>query len=323
VADGANAVCGFHSNSGLFVVKAASTILAGEQIRISFTNSTESRFFSHYGYLHADGSTSTMASIAVFHKVLSMDLSISQEANNTAQWLKRQRADKELQSSLIPYLQYDDGYETCVDPNTSPREQVELKRLKWEHLIRVANLQKRWLFALDPRQSRSSSGRGSIVGEADASGATTAATTATTAAAAAAAAASKVRPTYSANTHRAATAIHPPEFDPDFYITMPLLVDTCRIMVLTNSDYNGNVIGFIREALEYEDEVFSPPVTSPDLEYRTLHCVKRLAGLALESYPASSIAQEKANWIKLNRQEFQSRDWNLSHLRLGEMQVSS
>jgi hypothetical protein len=315
VADGANAVCSFHPNSGLFVVKAASTIQAGEQIRISFTNSTESRFFSHYGYLHADSATSTMASIAVFHKVLSMDLSISQEANNTARWLKRQRANKEFLSSLIPYLQYDDGYETCVDPNTSPQEQVELKRLKWEHLVRVANLQKRWLFALDPRQPRISSV--SSVGEADASGATTAADTT-------AAATSKVRPTYSVNTHRAATAVHPPEFDPELRITMPQLVDTCRIMVLTNSDYNGNVVGFIREALEYyKDDVFPPPVTSPDLEYRTLHCVKRLAGLALESYPASSITQEKANWIKLNQQEFQSRDWNWSHLRLGEMQVSN
>jgi hypothetical protein len=56
--------------------------------------------------------------------------------------------DPDLREQMIYYLQYDDGYEECLDVESSDPLVVEFKRIKPEHLIRAANDPRRWLMSV-------------------------------------------------------------------------------------------------------------------------------------------------------------------------------
>lgn len=54
---------------------------------------------------------------------------------------------------MLRYLQYVDGYESCVEPRQE--EAWELKKLKFRYLVLIANLSSRWTVSMPPRDQES------------------------------------------------------------------------------------------------------------------------------------------------------------------------
>lgn len=86
------------------------------------------------------------------------------------------------------------------------------------------------------------------------------------------------------------------------------LFETCRLITLTHTDYNGSL------------QIDRMLPTRDALEFRTLMCVARMASTALSRFRVS-IDDQLETVAQLNVDAFQTPDWTIAHLRLGEMQT--
>ena len=101
--------------------------------------------FSQYGFIPADGTGTSVASLNVHH-----DISLVGGVMSSA---KMSTSLPQLEK-LMPYLQYDYGYPECITKDTHPKS-FELKRLKLRYLQLIAQDRAFWVLPLPPRNSDS------------------------------------------------------------------------------------------------------------------------------------------------------------------------
>ena len=110
------------------------------------------------------------------------------------------------------------------------------------------------------------------------------------------------------------------------------LVSTCRLLALTNNDYEGQASTVLEEVLANNSaESFVVERQHDALEYRAASCIFRLVDMMLWRYPStakkdmdllSSTPQhdmERSEQI-VHRPLFGGKEWTTAHVRLGEMQ---
>jgi hypothetical protein len=288
-----NVVYNYHSEKQAFVISAKSSISPQWELMNSYGKFSDAHLFAKFGFVNGDGSGHTQASIALFHRPL--DVQISQEFSLIPNKITNGDNDdgSELSSPMekIPdfqrldikrYLMYDDGYDDCVQKDLHP-EAFRLKRLKWLHLANIANDPDFWIATLRPRAPESRSRKSSDLLIAEA----------------------------------------PPEINPKkLRMDITHLVDTCRLLVLTVDDFEGNAIKILDENLGNSSFVV-PKGNQAALEYRSLMFLARMASTALIQYPVN-LKKEYDNALQLNKENaFGNSTWTAVQLRLGEMQVRS
>jgi hypothetical protein len=193
-----------------FMIDAKKSIpSSGWELFDSYGKFTDSHLFAKFGFLNGDGSGWTQASLALFHRIL--DTGMDQEfsylpSNDEAIGVAKTYQRKHLSR----YLQYDDGYTDCIKGTDTHPEQFELKKLKLDHLVRIANNRKSWIVNVPPRAPKSQPAESSDV--------------------------------------LISEAI--PEIDPGTVrIDFSKLIETCRIISIVNSDYGGKATEVLKNNL--------------------------------------------------------------------------
>jgi len=255
-----------------FVVTAIAAIPSGRELFDSYGRRTDSDLFAKYGFVNGDGSDYTEASLALWHKL---------EADS-----KDPATEKLLLKQMLRYLQYDDGYGTCVLKKGADSDDEEaykawvLKGLKYQYLLVHAHESNRWVVHMPPRNPHSA-------------------------------------PALSSNIP---ASMKPPEFDMQaLHFDGRHIFSTCRLISLTHWDYNGAAVELLQTNL-HNSSYYLPP-TRDALEFRTLMCVARMAQTALAKFGATVVEQLDRVSTMHNNDAFQSRNWTIAHLRLGEMQT--
>mmetsp|Transcript_69 Transcript_69/g.172 ORF Transcript_69/g.172 Transcript_69/m.172 type:complete len:683 (+) Transcript_69:147-2195(+) len=281
-----NVVYNFDSEKQAFVISAKSRISPGWELMNSYGNYSDAHLFAKYGFVNGDGSGYTQASMALFHRPL--DIQISQEFTLIPNKIAFSDEDDSLSPlEKIPefqrvdmkrYLTFDDGYDDCVQKDLHP-EEFRLKQLKWMHLAKIANNPKSWIATLHPRVPES-------------------------------------RPRKSSNL---LIAKNPPQLNlRRLGLDLTNLINTCRLIVLTVHDFEGNAIKILEENLG--NNTFAVPVENDALEYRSLMFLGRMASSALINYPLK-LSEVYDNALKLNAESgFGGSNWTAVQLQLGEMQ---
>jgi hypothetical protein len=182
-------------------------------------------------------------------------------------------------AQMTRYLHFDDGYTECIQKENYP-EAFLLKRIKLAHLARIANIPARWIVRVDPRVPRSLP-----------------------------ASSTDIPITHSV-----------PKFNlNEFNLDASKVIATCRLISLTNSDFDGNATAVLKEALQNQHPV-EIGFQNEFLEFRALACLARLSGLGRWRFKEDE--NELMEFIsKLTKTSHHSREWTAAHLRLGEMQT--
>jgi hypothetical protein len=129
-------------------------------------------------------------------------------------------------SGLLRYLQYDDGYVDCIS-GPEDGEAWTLKELKYQHLVQMANNASRWILTVGPRHPHS-------------------------------------KPVESSQLSIMEDA---PDFDVrTLRLSIQPLMETCRLLSLIHTDYNGQAISLLQENLQNQQFVLARD--SDALEYR-------------------------------------------------------
>jgi len=264
-----NVAFAYDSEKRAFVVNAIAAIPSGREIFDSYGKRTDSDLFAKYGFINGDGSEFTDASLALWH---SLDP-------------KEHNDQKKLLKQMLRYLQYDDGYESCVlqrgDADEEANKAWVLKELKYEYLVFSAHDSSRWVVRMPPRDRLSV-------------------------------------PAMSSNIP---ITLHPPEIDMrSLQFDGRHIFSTCRLISLTHKDYNGTAAKLLQKNMN-NASYYLPP-TRDALEFRTLMCVARMAQTALSKFGVSVHDQlDLVSRLNQNSSAFQTRNWTAAHLRLGEMQT--
>jgi hypothetical protein len=266
-----------------FVVTSAHrAIEANTEPMASYGSMSDSHLYSRYGFVNGDGSGPTQISLAFHHDILKLNISSQYDylpdTGTTPKFRSHQRR------GLAKYLSYDDGYSECIAGPVTHPEGAELKLLKLEHLMRIANDYGRWNVLMPPRSPFSMPGRSTDLPI------------------------TMVTPQFYTNyTHL------PDDLDN--------LQETCRFMSLINADFNGNAVQVLRDNLGNPDFFIGPDV-SDSLEFRSFLCLSRWFGTTVVTMELQgSLASEGQRISRLNHNEFGSRNWTAYHVRFGEMQA--
>ena len=139
------------SSSLVVTVRDGTVIESGTEPIISYGSIADSQLFGRYGFNNGDGSGMTQVSLAHNHDVLNLNISSQYNyipySGITSKILNYQKPQ------LLKYLRHDDGYEYCVSGITTHPEEATLKKLKFQHLIKIANIRDRWIVYLPPRNN--------------------------------------------------------------------------------------------------------------------------------------------------------------------------
>ena len=98
------------------------------------------------------------------------------------------------------------------------------------------------------------------------------------------------------------------------------VISTCRLMVLTEDDFDGTALNVLRDHLASERDGILIEKQSDSLEYRALLCLARLSGLVLHRFelPSAQAVQTFADSVKA---EPHSPLWTTHHVVVGEVQT--
>mmetsp|Transcript_36008 Transcript_36008/g.52558 ORF Transcript_36008/g.52558 Transcript_36008/m.52558 type:complete len:752 (-) Transcript_36008:233-2488(-) len=309
----------YRSDQRAFVVKAnRGGIKPNHDVMVSYGKYTDSHLFAKFGFVNGDGSGHTEAKIAVYHQLFDVGLGqqFSYLPNEGISKTTGEIIDPSIKrlriKDMMRYLQYDDGYDKCIgaprytssssgedgdndDNNRSkgPTEHElapELKMLKLKYLVRYADDRSIWTLTMPPRNDTS-------------------------------------KP---AATPQIPIVTSPPKFDTrgggNFKFDASKVIATCRLIVLTHTDFGGNAIEMLSDALKKnaennnDEKPFLVGRDTDELEYRALSCLIRFTDLQLSRYP-NSIENDMDFLIGESPPAFQSRAWTAAHVRLGEMQT--
>ena len=169
-----NVLWRYDSTTSSYLIHANKNIPPTHSIVVSYGKYTDGHLFAKYGFVNGDGTSPTEISLAVFHRMLGdvgLGRQFSQlpfdvwdprsretifEWNNTAHEFTLAKRALDIQAKeLIRYLMFDDGYEECIDLNDrTGSEKEELKMLKMQHLIRIANRKRAWIVRIPPKLPR-------------------------------------------------------------------------------------------------------------------------------------------------------------------------
>lgn len=265
---------GFSYDAGRedFVISALANIAPGFEVVDSYGKRTDSDLFARYGFVNGDGSEWTQASIALWHSV---------SASGTRRGLEKEKP------RILRYLQYDDGYENCIDPLESGEAAWEFKKWKFAYLVSIAGKESRWVAQMSPRDKYSKPGR---------------------------------------STNEPITLDPPPDahLDRDLQFDGSSLFGTCRLISLTHLDYQGNATELLKDAVNMDSSVdgepFVLPATTDALEYRTQMCIARVASTAMARFN-TTLEEQRELVARLNHEAYGTRKWTVEHLRYGEMQT--
>lgn len=300
-----------------FVVTSQNTIKMGQEIYDSYGKHTEAHLFGKYGFVNLIiGSDHTEASLALYHPVYA-NIVIADERK------QEQDSYKLLTKQMLRYMQFDDGYQDCVQPTNMKWNSGDngtyhgmvwhFKQLKFQHLRRIAQDVNRWHVFISPRNPKAKP------------------------------------PTQSTlSIHATPPKLGIPRWEPSkVQLDVHSVMATCRLLVMTHEDYNSNATSILTEGLsKSENESFVPPRTERDaLRFREIMCVLRFADMALNDYydliskhhqqqgRIIRSLQDQIDMVKeLNRLEQQSQkeqqqsyqqsiEWRIAHLQLAEMQA--
>jgi hypothetical protein len=136
-----------------FIITASRRIEKHQNLYDSYGTYTDSHLFAKFGFQNGDGSAPTDASIAVLHRL--MDPGLQQQFNYIPHDKTVYHRILENQKLvMVRYLQFDDGYAECiVNPDSIP---YKLKKVKLQHLLRIAHDPKRWIVHMPPRNPKAS-----------------------------------------------------------------------------------------------------------------------------------------------------------------------
>ncbi|CAB9504101.1 expressed unknown protein [Seminavis robusta] len=295
----------YQLRNGAFVIQATDHIAPGQEIIDSYGKYTDAHLFGKFGFVNGDGSGYSQALLATHHRLMDLDLKqqfsylpFRRTPGSLSEGLRR--ALEKQATAVQQYLRFDDGYEQCIPPpstqdsaNEYLKEAQKLKRLKIQHLARIANHSKRWQLVLLPRAPESLPAR-----------------------------ASNMVITYAPPklSTRNVKFFHRKEYQ--------LVAATCRVIALTHEDYDGTAVQILQENLQNNsfllesqlDESTERDSPAAALEFRTHFCLARLATEALQRFDIP-MADMEDKVARLNRKSFQSREWTAAHLQLSEMQA--
>lgn len=287
-----------------------SDVPPGHSIVVSYGKYTEGHLFAKYGYVNGDGSSPTEVSLAVFHRMLGdiglgrqysqlpfqlwdpkyrdeiFDDVLDEGSNMDPEMRKTLRSAKEAlgvqAKELLRYLIFDDGYEECIDLTTSPDPiEKELKVLKMQHLINIANDREAWTVRIPakfpdarPLQSLPTGGNDSNKRN------------------------KKKNDAVAVNANR--------------------IISVCRLLSLRHDDAGGNAIGYLKEGLSTmahstsssAKHFFHIEKHEDSLEYRAMMCVVRLCNAALSRY---------LGYDNDEPETVGSREWNAWYITTGEV----
>jgi hypothetical protein len=273
------------NNGRSYVVSAVNrNIDAFSEPMASYGIMSDAHLYGRYGFNNGDGSGPIQLSIAFQHEMMKLNMT-----NEQYQYIPRSGTTSKFRNyqkvGIVKYLLYDDGYDGCITgPMTHP-EEAELKRLKLEHLLRIANDYERWNMLMAPRNPYS-------------------------------------LPSISSDIPNNLTV---PQFDRFFTYLEPgvyRLQETCRMMSLINSDFDGKAAKVLRENLDNPNFVIGPNV-SDSLEFRSYMCVSRWFGTRVVTMELQGGLHEEYNKLaEMNKKEWGSFNWTAKHVRFGEMQAS-
>lgn len=296
----------FNPNQQSFVIQASERgILAGQEIVDSYGKYTDAHLFAKFGFVNGDGSGHSQANLATHHRVMDMDLkqqfSYLPFRRNQPMSEALQKALEKQKAGVRQYLMFDDGYEECISMTSNDndnndayfQEARELKRLKLQHLTRIANHAKRWHLVLLPRAPESLPAR-----------------------------TSNMPITYEPPkvSKQSTKLFHRKEYQ--------LIAATCRLISLTHEDYDGRATDLLQANLRNNSFLLESELNeyserdslAAGLEFRTHFCLARLASEAFQRFqePLTDLEDRVAT---LNRRAFQSKEWTAAHLELSEMQA--
>jgi hypothetical protein len=227
----ANVGYSYDTKKRSFVIDAKVSIPSGWEIFDSYGKFTDSHLFAKFGFVNGDGSGWTQASLAIFHRLLDMGTEkefshLPMNDGSVDMIAKYQR------KNLLRYLQYDDGYTDCIQGPESDPDEFELKILKLEYLVQIANERKHWIINVPPRAPKS-------------------------------------RPVESSEIIITESV---PKIDPrNMKINFSKLIETCRIISLVDSDYNGKARELLKNNLGNSTFVLQKDEENQSLEYRSVY----------------------------------------------------
>jgi len=274
----------YHSSKRAFIIKAIGIqgIQPGYDVWVSYGKYSDTHLFSKFGFVNGDGSGYTESSIAVYHRLLDPGMGqqfsfMSRDSSLNSIPLPRDHLEQKL--DILKYLEYDDGYTTCIDPEKDTVAFV-LKKLKFRMLLILANIYDRWVIKWHPRNSSAQPLRGSILpltGD---------------------------PPTFDVNRVT---------FDGS------KVLSTCRLITLMHEDYDGDAITVLEKALTNESikESFMSSRQNDLSELRSLNCLVRLTSVALSKYPKATMDVYRS--LSSSLVTYGTPDWTSSHVALGEM----
>ncbi|KAG7349433.1 SET methyltransferase domain containing protein [Nitzschia inconspicua] len=250
----------------------------------SYGTLSDAHLYGRYGFNNGDGSGPIQLNLAFHHDMMKLNMTNDQynylpNSGTTPKFRNYQKR------GLIKYLMYDDGYDGCIPGPTTHPEEAELKRLKLEHLLRIANDYERWNMLVAPRAPDSLP-----------------------------AVTSTIPITFSI-----------PQFEKDFSYLVPgveRLLETCRMISLINSDFNGKAVAVLKENLDNSNFIIGPNV-SDALEFRSYMCVSRWFGTRTVTMELrGKLNAEFQRLATMNRNAFGTFNWTALQVKLGEMQAS-
>ena len=220
----------YNADKRAFVITAKRPIPASFELYDSYGLFSDSHLLAKFGFVNGDGSGYTQASIAFFHRGM-VDLGgLSEEFS----YLSRENPEfnrrilQEQQHGLVRYLQFDDGYKDCIR-GPEDSDAYRLKEVKLQHLIRIANEPARWTVTLKPRRPNS-------------------------------------QPRETSNE---IIVEDPPDLDArKTRVNLVPLIETCRLMAVIHTDFEGEALSILEKNLETPD--FTLDRGSDALEYRAL-----------------------------------------------------
>jgi len=241
----------------------------------------DAHLYARYGFVNGDGSGPIQLSLAFHHEM--MKLNISNQYDYIPDTGATPKFHNYQKRGVAKYLQFDDGYPECNSgPSTHPKE-AELKRLKLQHLLSLANEYERWNVLIEPRNSKSLPARSIEI----------------------------------------PITTEVPQFKKNHTLIHRLdyLRETCRLISLINDDFDGKAQQVLKKNIANKDFRIGPDV-SDALEFRSFMCISRWFGTrALTMELQGKFESEYRRLSKMNRDEFGSKNWAANHVRFGEMQA--
>lgn len=266
------------SSTGSFVLTSEHRrILKGYEPMISYGIISDAHLFARYGFVNSDGSGHTEVSLAYHHDVL-----MSEQFNHRLNSKQSQRFLKEQERPVSKYLGFDDGYENCIPGPASHPDEAQLKRLKFQHLLKISNENRRWNMIVPPRNLQS-------------------------------------LPPKTINERSVDTFGYVRQFfQRDFSIVS--LLPTCRLISAINTDYGGKIVSMLEDNAQNQSFVLDRG--NDDLEYRSWTCLARWLGtkyLNIEKNESLKLLLQQVKDLDTN--DFGSQRWNARRVRYGETQA--